>query len=275
MAMVAVIGAPQAGATVASLALALAWPGSSLLVDADLDVSPLRCGLLQSQFGGDFGLMHLGTAQRQGALEQTLQSQLVNIADRKGPARLMLLGLTDPAQAGAVEYVWEPLAAVLARIGADPQQPDVLVDLGRGGLAGRHAALARSADILLYVARGSLAGVAAAHPRVIRLDEDLRGAPGLTPDKRLLIVESGGTNRYAGGEVAKHLGLAAVGQLPQDPKTAAWLSDGGHEPRGVRRSALLSAAANTARSLLGVVAERNARIGPPVLDLSGVEALRG
>ncbi len=272
--MVVLAGAPQSGATVSALALALGWPGASLLVDADVDVSPVRGGLLQGQFGGTVGLMHLGTAQRQGVLEQALQSQLVNIAEGKDAARLVLLGLTDPDQAGSVEYAWEPLAATLAAIAADPGQPDVVVDLGRSGLLGRHGELARRADVLLYAVRGTLAGVAAAAPRLARVHEDLAG-PGLAPEIRLVMVEGRGPNRYPATEVTRALGIASLGELPADPALADWLSHGGAQPRGARRAPLIRQATAIAQQVRAVCAERAARIALPVVGGVIQEAARG
>lgn len=271
--MVAVAGAPQSGATVSALALALGWPGSSVLVDADVDVSPVRSGLLQSQFGGTVGLMHLGTAQRQGNLGLALESQLVNIAQGDA-ARLVLLGLTDPDQAGSMEYAWEPLAAALAVIAADPRQPDVVVDLGRSGLLGRHGDLARRADVLLYTVRGTLAGVAAASPRLARIHEDLVG-PGVAPEVRLLTVQGQGANRYPDTEVSKALRIASLGELPADPALADWLSHGGPQPRGARRAALMRQATAVAQHLRAVRAERASRIALPMTGGVVQEVTRG
>ncbi|MFD0331333.1 MinD/ParA family protein [Streptacidiphilus monticola] len=124
--------------TTAALALLLGWPVQPgrrvLLVECDPDGGAVLAGALQGQVEADRGLHRLAVADRRGRLAESLGEQLVDLGPEGGPERLLLPGLTDPAQAAALAYTWEPLARVCREL-ADGDC-DVIVDLGRGGAFG-------------------------------------------------------------------------------------------------------------------------------------------
>ncbi|CAM5303058.1 hypothetical protein KAURM247S_06495 [Kitasatospora aureofaciens] len=167
MAVIAVVGGPGApGATTTALALLLAWPlrpgRRILLVEADPDGGAVLAGALEGRVEAVYGLRNLAVADRRGLLAQTIWEQLIDLSPEGNAERLLLPGLTDPAQAPGLAYTWEPLAELLH--GIEQQGYDVIVDLGRSGATGTSAVLARRADVVAVTVRSTLRGLSAARP---------------------------------------------------------------------------------------------------------------
>ncbi|MBC3841776.1 hypothetical protein GXW82_20800 [Streptacidiphilus sp. 4-A2] len=235
MALFAIVGGHGApGATVTALAMLHAWPlqsgGRVLLAECDPD-GVILSGALEGRLDASRGLGQLGVADRQGQLAQTLMTQLTDVSPGGTADRLLLPGVSDPAQYSGLAYVWESLANLLAAL--EGQGVDVLVDLGRSGAAGPSAVLARRADAVLVVARSTLRSLTTTHPRIAALRADLnahgRGADTLG----LVLVEEG---PYKAADVSAQLGSPVLGLLPYAPAVAGVLSDGGntHDRRFVR-----------------------------------------
>ncbi|MFC9643826.1 hypothetical protein ACFTZF_35630 [Streptomyces mirabilis] len=254
-------GAP--GVTTTALALLLTWPlepgRKVILAECDPDGGAVLHGLLQGTLGDRYGLRNLSVAARKGELQEAFWRQLIDLSSEDSKTesprdRLLLPGLTDPAQAAGLGPVWEPLADMLTGIDALPVHGhDVLIDLGRSGAFGPSSVvLAQHADAVVVVVRNTLRCLQAAQPRVEALEER-------TGDVGLVVI---GEGPYPAGEVQRVLGVPVVATLPYAPKEARVLSDGAEQARQFTRSALMKAARTTSALLVQRAAARRARLAP-------------
>ncbi|MFJ4748924.1 hypothetical protein [Streptomyces albogriseolus] len=260
-------GAP--GVTTSALALLLSWPlepgRRMILAECDPDGGAVLHGLLQGTLGDRYGLRNLSVAARKGEFGEAFWRQLIDLSSEDGKAesprdRLLLPGITDPAQAASLSSVWKGLATMFRGIDANHGH-DVLVDLGRRGATGPSGVLAGQADIVLVVVRNTLRCLQAAQGRVGELEERV-GNVGL------LVVDEG---PYPAGEVQRVLQVPVVATLPFAPKEARVLSDGAEQPRHFTKSALMKAARTTSTLLAQRAAARRARLGPPSAPVKGAE----
>ncbi|MFF2141956.1 hypothetical protein [Kitasatospora sp. NPDC058190] len=263
MAVIAVVGGPGApGATTTALALLLAWPlppgRRILLVEADPDGGAVLAGALEGRVEAVYGLRNLAVADRRGLLAQTIWEQLIDLSPEGDAERLLLPGLTDPAQAPGLAYTWEPLAELLH--GIEQQGYDVIVDLGRSGATGTSAVLARRADVVAVTVRTTLRGLSASRPRLAALAEDLAAGGTGADALGLLLVAEG---PYPGAEVSRELGLPVLGVLPHAARTARVLSDGGDTTdRRFIRSELMRTARSAADEVQLLIRRRRQRLAP-------------
>ena len=264
MALYAIVGGHGApGATVTALAMLHAWPLQDgrrvLLAECDPDGGVILPGALEGRLDGSRGLGQLGVADRQGQLAQTLMTQLTDVSPGGTADRLLLPGVSDPAQYSGLAYVWESLANLLGAL--EGQGVDVLVDLGRSGANGPSAVLARRADAVLVVVRSTLRSLTSAHPRIAALRADLDAHGSGVDTLGLVMVEEG---PYKASDVSAQLGTPVLGLLPFAPATALVLSDGGnsHDRRFVR-SPLLRATRTVVDEVRTHVARRRVRLTPP------------
>ena len=226
------------GVTTSGLAFALTWRRRVILAECDPAGGDLAAGYLRETQLGERGLAQLAAAARRGRLADELWAQLVDLAPGPETAlhRLVLPGLLDAAQAGAVAAVWEPLAGCLRSFGDGPDGYDVVVDCGRLAAAYPPFAVLDEADLALLVLRPTLPSVRAAAGAV----EVLR-ARRAAPVALLLI----GDGPYRAREISENIGAPVAAELPADPAAAAALSDGGV----VHRGRLLRAAVHAERRL--------------------------
>ncbi|MGC0315040.1 hypothetical protein [Kitasatospora acidiphila] len=263
MAVIAVVGGLGApGATTSALALLLAWPLADgrkvLLVECDPDGGAALAGALEGRVEAVYGLRNLAVADRRGLLAEALWEQLIDVSPGGTGDRLLLPGLTDPAQAAGLAYTWEPLVEMLR--GLHTQGYDVLLDLGRSGAHGPGAVLARRADCVAATIRTTLRGLSTARPRLTALREDLAAAGNGADGLGLLLVTEG---PYPAADVTRELQLPVHGELPYAPRPARVLSDGGDSTdRRFIRSELMRAARTVADRLLAVTQERRRRLTP-------------
>ncbi|MEY9967111.1 hypothetical protein ABIA33_005176 [Streptacidiphilus sp. MAP12-16] len=263
MAVVTISGGSGApGATTTALALLLAWPLAEgrrvLLLECDPDGGAVLAGALEGRVDAGYGLRHLAVADRRGRLAETLWEQLVDLSPNGSGDRLLLPGLTDPAQAPGLAYTWEPLVTACQDL--DANGCDVLVDLGRSGAHGPSAVLARRADAVLVTVRSTLRGLSSAKPRIAALSADL-DAEGTGSDALGLVLVQEGP--YAPTEVGRALGAPVVGLLPFEPRSARVLSDGGDSgDRRFVRSALMRSARSTADEIRLLAGRRRLRLRP-------------
>ncbi|WP_181799145.1 hypothetical protein [Kitasatospora acidiphila] len=263
MAVIAVVGGLGApGATTSALALLLAWPLADgrkvLLVECDPDGGAALAGALEGRVEAVYGLRNLAVADRRGLLAEALWEQLIDVSPGGTGDRLLLPGLTDPAQAAGLAYTWEPLVEMLR--GLHTQGYDVLLDLGRSGAHGPGAVLARRADCVAATIRTTLRGLSTARPRLAALREDLAAAGNGADGLGLLLVTEG---PYPAADVTRELQLPVHGELPYAPRPARVLSDGGDSTdRRFIRSELMRAARTVADRLLAVAQERRRRLTP-------------
>ncbi|WP_063771939.1 hypothetical protein [Kitasatospora mediocidica] len=261
MAVIAIaggLGAP--GATTTALALLLSWPLAPgrkvLLAECDPDGGAALAGALEGRVEAVYGLRNLAVADRRGLLAETLWDQLVDISPAGNGERLLLPGLTDPAQAAGLAYTWEPLVEALHALG--PQGYDVLLDLGRSGASGPGAILARRADAVVVTLRSTLRGLSAARPRLAALREDLESAGTGADALGLLVIAEG---PYPAADITRELGLPVLGLLPHAVRTARVLSDGGDSTdRRFMRSELMRTARSAADQIQTLVQRRRARL---------------
>jgi hypothetical protein len=205
------------GVTTAVLALALAWPARPGVIVAECDPSggDVLAGVLAGHVPAGPGLMaHAIEAGRDPrAAAGSLASQLVPLD--AASTRMVLPGLTDPRQAAGIAQAWPAVASTLTT-----QPCDVLADCGRLDAGpGQPAAVLAAARTVVLVLRPSLRQVWAARPRVELLSQLLGG------QQRLALLLTG-PGTHSAREVAGALGLPVLGSLPDDPGTAAVLSDG-------------------------------------------------
>ncbi|CAL9671256.1 hypothetical protein SUDANB15_07413 (plasmid) [Streptomyces sp. enrichment culture] len=261
MAVIALTGCSGApGVTTSALALLLSWPlepgRRMILAECDPDGGAVLHGLLQGTLGDRYGLRNLSIAARKGEFGEAFWRQLIDLSseDGKGESprdRLLLPGITDPAQAASLSAIWKGLTVMFRGIDADHGH-DVLIDLGRRGAVGSSGVLAEQADAVLVVVRNTLRCLQAAQSRVAALEERV-GHVGL------LMINEG---PYPAGEVQRVLQAPVVATLPYAPKDARVLSDGADQPRHFTKSALMKAARTTSTLLVQRVAARRARLGP-------------
>ncbi|WP_063796029.1 hypothetical protein, partial [Peterkaempfera griseoplana] len=263
MAVIAVAGTPGApGATTSALALLLAWPLAPgrrvLLAECDPDGGAILAGALEGRVEAVYGLRNLAVADRRGRLAEELWDQLVDLSPDGSADRLLLPGLTDPAQAVGLAYTWEPLVEAFHAL--EPHGYDVIMDLGRSGAHGSSAALARRADGVLLTVRNTLRGLNSARPRLAALREDLDTSGTGADALGLLLVQEG---PYPAADVSRELGAPVIGLLPHAPRTARVLSDGGESTdRRFVRSELMRAARSAADEVRLLVGRRRVRLAP-------------
>ncbi|MEV7116885.1 hypothetical protein [Kitasatospora griseola] len=263
MTVVAVLGGPGApGATSSALALLLSWPlrpgRRVLLVECDPDGGAILAGALEGRVDAVYGLRNLAVADRRGLLAQALWEQLLDVSPQGNGERLLLPGLTDPAQAPGLAYTWEPLVEALRAL--DPEGYDVILDLGRSGANGPMAVLARRSDVVAATVRTTLRGLSAVRPRLAALREDLDTNGTGADSLGLLLVAEG---PYPDHEVSRQFQLPVLGTLTHAPRTARVLSDGGDTTdRRFIRSELMRTARTAADRIQHHAEGRRRRLGP-------------
>jgi hypothetical protein len=245
-ALVSAGGSP--GVTTAAVALALTWPGPSPVVLAECDPGGgnVLAGALEGHLHANRGLVqHAIEAERDPrAAAASLASQLVPL-DEAGSA-LLLPGLTDPRQAGGLAQAWPAVAAALTT-----QPCEVIADCGRMDAGpGQPAAVTSAAQAVVVVLRPSLRQVWAARPRVDMLTQLLGGR------ERVGVLLSGRA-AYSAREVAESLGVPVLASLPDDPKTAAVLSDGLGRHSQLGSSPLLRSARAAGQAMRGLAGQAN------------------
>ncbi|MFJ1974098.1 hypothetical protein ACIO93_36325 [Streptomyces sp. NPDC087903] len=273
MAVIALAGCSGApGVTTSALALLLSWPlepgRRMVLAECDPDGSAVLHGLLQGTLGDRYGLRNLSVAARQGALGDAFFRQLIDLSSEEGKkesphGRLLLPGITDPAQAASLGAVWKALGVIFRGIEAEHGH-DVLIDLGRRGAFGPSGVLAEQADAVVVVVRNTLRCLQAAEGRVRALEERIG-------DVSVLMIKEG---PYPAGEVQRVLQVPVVASLPYAPRDAKVLSDGAEQPRHFTHSALMKAARTSSTLLVQRAAVRRARLDPGSVRAAGGEVTR-
>jgi hypothetical protein len=220
-----------------------------LLVDADLAGSGVAAGYLRCAVPVVGGLLALA-GSRDADLSRRVVEQATPLDD--SAQRLLLLGISDPGQAGGLGSLWPRLARACSAIGGDGI--DVLIDLGR--LTGRHEAssLLDVADATVVVIRPTLSSVV---PTRLLL-RDLRAHGGVVS-----VVVVGDRDPYSAAEIGAALEVDSVA-IAQDADAASVFSAG--EPMGWRfpRSALVRSARSVVTQLACAVTDPAAGTAPVV-----------
>ncbi|MEH0424715.1 hypothetical protein [Streptomyces sp. B21-083] len=273
MAVIALAGCSGApGVTTSALALLLSWPlepgRRMILAECDPDGGAVLHGLLQGTLGDRYGLRNLSVAARKGEFSDAFWRQLIHLSGEDGKKeslrdRLLLPGITDPAQAASLGSVWKILAQMFRGIDAQSGH-DVLIDLGRRGANGPSGVLAEQADAVVVVVRNTLRCLQAAEARVRTLEEQVG-------DVSVLMINEG---PYPAGEIQRVLQVPVLATLPYAPKDAFVLSDGAEQPRHFTKSPLMKAARTASTLLVQRAALRRARLDPRSAFTAGGEVTR-
>lgn len=245
------------GATTLAVGLALTWPRSVLVVDADPGAhQSILAGFLTGHSAQGKGLLRVAEAHRdRRPLEEVVLDQAVPLTETDEPRRLLLPGFTRPGSASLFGAVWPDLAETLTDLGS--AGIDVIIDLGRMSSAGIPGALREHADLTALVMRSHLRSVMSARVHLPLLADSERNSA--ASNVGLIVV--GPHKPYAPGEIAAALGLPVVCSMPLDPLAAAHLSDGAARPRRFETSELvrgLHEATDVIDDRLGMAEHRSA-----------------
>lgn len=257
MAVIALASAKGSpGVTTAALALALTWQGRCVLAECDPAGGSIQAGYLAGALPADRGIRELAVAELRGEdLRERWWGQLVDL-HAPHRQRLLLPGITDPVQSGALRPVWDRLAAFFVEL--EQVQPgfDVIVDCGRLATPNPPWPVLHRADAVLLVVRATLPGMSAGIPAVRMLHTQLTEGGAGTTSLGLLIA---GPGDQPSRTVAHQLRTPIVATLPDDPRTATVLSRGGN----VRtNSPLMRAAASAHPALVAHIRARRATLHP-------------
>lgn len=266
MAVIALTSAKGSpGVTTTALAMTLAWSRPVLLVEADPAGGDIMAGYVRAQLPTDRGISYLSVAARHDRLAEDFNAHLIDIAQPKSAvSRVLLAGVSDPAQAASVAPVWDRLALHFARLGRADSGTDVIIDCGRLTSNYPPLPLLAAADCVLLVVRTTLRSASSAKPAI----DLMRHGLGSRADRLGLVVVEGG--EYPAGDVAKALHTPIAATMPWRAGEAAAVSDGVGKVSG--SSALLRAA----RGIQTVTAERIAELAaahgaPAVADIAAPE----
>ena len=265
MAVIALASAKGSpGVTTAALALTLTWPRRCVLAECDPAGGSVQAGYLAGALPADRGIRELAVAELRGQdLREKWWGQLVDL-QHPHLQRLLLPGITDPVQSGALRPVWDRLGDFFAELEHYQGGFDVIIDCGRLAAPNTPWPLLHRADAVLLVLRPSLPGMSAALPNLRTLRTQLIEHGSGTTSLGLLVT---GPGDQSARTVTHQLHNPAVATLPDDPRTAWVLGHGGN----VRmNSPLMRAAAAAHPYLIAHVRSRRAVLEPaPTTTESG------
>lgn len=244
IALTAAGGAP--GATTTAVGLAICWPRSVILVDADPGAhQAVLAGFLAGQDPGGRGLVRVAEAHRdRRPLREVIIDQAIPLAVAVGPRRLFLPGFAKPGNARLFAGVWPELIEAMRRL--DEYGIDVIIDLGRGSADGLPPSLTESADLIAVVLRSSLRSIMSTRVLLTTLDEQT-ALTGGSVNLGLVVVGEG--QPYSNREIATALGRPVRAGFALDPSAAVHLSDGEPRPRRFERSPLTRSLQTAAQAL--------------------------
>lgn len=258
MALVALTSLRSPGTTTAALAVALTWPRPSLLVEADPVGSALHTTYLRSRGTLERGLFNAALAARREESPALLLEQATRL-DEEGH-RLLVTGLTEPAQSASLTSLWPVLARMMRSATGTVCQHDVLVDVGRIGHRHAPTPVLQLADAIVMLClahpghlQGTLAAVAQLREEAGPTPAILLAAIGADPDlsdRRLK-------------ELARSASSIYIGTIPWDVKAADQLAGRAETGRALERSALMRGAQTVATNLYTGVARRPPQPRPP------------
>ncbi|HEY1488173.1 MAG TPA: ParA family protein, partial [Micromonosporaceae bacterium] len=224
MALIALASAKGSpGVTTTALALTLTWSSPVVIAECDPSGGSVLPGFLRGQLGSDRGLMPLAAAElRSERLAVDFWRHLVDF-DPPGQQRLLLPGISEPAQAGSLAPIWGRLATFFSGLEIRHRY-DVLADCGRLTTVHPPTAILHSADAVLLVIRPELPSISAAAAALRTLRATLTEHGSGTDGLGLVLV---GEGTYSGAEIGKQLGVPVVAEMPTDERSARALTLGG------------------------------------------------
>ncbi|MDR0416600.1 MAG: hypothetical protein LBH76_04665 [Propionibacteriaceae bacterium] len=246
-------GGGSPGVTSTTVGLALTWPRSVLVVEADpTGSSGILPGYLRGQQTPTRTVIDLALGLQQGHLSSTLWGLGLRLAPDRDDVRL-IASVKTHRQAAAMLGAWEQLADEFRQLGR--AGVDVLVDAGRLGLEYFPVNLVSTATVSLLVTRCSLPAIGtargAAHylARVVEQDSALGG---------LLLIGAG--HPYPARDVSRYLSLPVRAELPRDDKAARVFSDGEPPDRRWYHPDRLSGALKSTADTLARLADQKAAL---------------
>lgn len=253
IAMVSAKGSP--GVSTAALACTLSWSRPTLLAECDPAGGDVLAGYLSGLEIPPRGLLPLAVADLRGRAHEEFPHQIVDLdADSPG-RRLVLPGITDPVQAGTLRPTWDRLTTFFADLERQDPGIDVIADCGRLTTSVAPWPLLRRADLILLVLRPTtLRTISPVLPAIAHLRRELT-EHGRSPGTLAMLTI--GDSAYPNRELEQWLQLPILASLPDDPRTAQVLSDGG---RLRRNPELLRAAASMEPVASRSIAQRHIRL---------------
>lgn len=215
-------GAP--GASTSALGLALSWAGPTLLVEAD----PAGTSITSGWYRGSIdpkprNIVNLALTEDSAELTDAIFEQAVTLDPTTDVQRLVLIGLNEPAQAPALQNWWGPIGEAFQTLSA--AGITVIVDAGRLTQGSYPTPLLTIADQVLLVCRGTLSSVLRSYPMAQQLRSAL-ATSGNADTLGLLVIHNNGEQYYQPTDIAKRYGVSFAFSIPDDPASAATLSDG-------------------------------------------------
>lgn len=217
-------GAGAPGASTTALGLALSWAGPTLLVEAD----PAGTSIVPGWYRGSIdpqprNIVNLALTEDPDALSGAIFDQAVTLDPAADVERLVLIGLTEPAQAPALQSWWGPIGEAFQTMSAAGYT--VIVDAGRLTQGSYPTPLLTIADQVLLVCRGTLSSVLRSYPMALQLRSALASS-GNSDTLGLLVIHNNSERYYQPADIAKRYGVSFALSIPDDPVSAATLSDG-------------------------------------------------
>lgn len=264
IALTSLTGSP--GVTAATVAMAMHWPRRVLLVEADVSAgSAIMSGFLRGMHPHTTSILALGAARGRENLVDVLFGQVLAL-DEAGD-KLLLPGISDPAQGALLAPAWSDIASALATL--DGAGMDVVIDTGRARTTIHGAApLLLHADAVLVLTSTHLPDLVATRSHLPALRQDLAQHGTGTDTLALALVDTGPWSRK---EIATQIDpTPIVGTLKHDPKAASVYAHGTPpRRRGTSRyDANVLALADAARSVAGAHRERLSPNASTVAELS-------
>ncbi|MEQ4720953.1 hypothetical protein [Nonomuraea sp. B19D2] len=218
------------GVTTTALALTYAWEGRALLAECDPQGGAVLRGFLAgSMEERDCGLLELALAAAHDPDPAILWQHVIAL-DQEARNWLLLPGLRDPRHLVQLEGAWDTVAGLLK---AAQGTADVVLDMGQIGRYDTPMSLIAACDLVVMLVHPTLRHVSQARPRLDALGHQV----GSDVAVGLCAV---GNGPYTLKEISKALfGLPVLAWIPNDPKSAAVLSDGIRAKRSFHRSALM------------------------------------
>ncbi len=162
--------------------------------------------------------MNLVLAERDGHLGEKLPEALIRVPKTQVA---LLPGPRSHAQAASLVELWGPLALEFRGLEATGQ--DIIVDVGRLGMASSPAALIAASDLALLVTRSDLPALSAARQWAAEWAQASADGVGPTSAGVVLVGER---RPYSAREVSKVLAGSVLGVVAWDSMSAQVLSLG-------------------------------------------------
>lgn len=245
------------GVTTLALGLALTWPRSVILVDADPGAhQAVLAGFLGGRVQTSKGLQRVAEAHRdRRPLREVVSDQTIDLSDDATTSRRLLPGFVRSANAALFGPVWPDLADTFARL--DLTGIDVILDAGRLGVQGLPQPLVERADVCAVVIRSTLRALAGARGHTAAVVEQGRLSGGVDNVGAIVVAED---QPYGRREIAKLLGVPVLTGVPDDPASAAAIIEGGRRARRFDSAPLPKALPHVINDLQTVIQRRRGRL---------------